>query len=157
MISNAANYAHFFQFEADFVEALRCVPMAVRLKLDSCGIKLKLSEWNKFNREQRKTLVEMPCQTAEEIEAYREHLQQLVIGCVGKPPSELTIDTDPEWKNSSVMPVSVQEQAQSLKLTFTVEQWAQLSPLERFALIKLSRSDHENHNFLPALKEFHLV
>lgn len=157
MISNAANSSHFFQFEADFVEALRCVPMAVRLKLDSCGIKLKLSEWNKFNREQRKTLVEMPCQTAEEIEAYREHLQQLVIGCVGKPPAELTIDADPEWNNSTVIPASVQEQAQSLKLTFTVEQWADLSPLERFALIKLSRSDHENHNFLPALQEFHIV
>ncbi len=157
MISNATNSSHFFQFEADFVDALRCVPMAVRLKLDSCGIKLKLSEWNKFNREQRQTLVEMPCQTAKEIKAYREHLQQLVIGCVGQPPSELAIDIHPEWNNSIIIPASVQEQAQSLKLNFTVEQWAHLSTLERFALIKLSRSDHENHNFLPALKEFHLV
>ncbi|MBD0342498.1 MAG: nitrate reductase associated protein, partial [Microcoleus sp. Co-bin12] len=36
----------FFEFEADFVEALRCIPMKVRLKLDTCGIKLKLQDWN---------------------------------------------------------------------------------------------------------------
>jgi hypothetical protein len=26
----------FFQFEADFVESLCCIPMQVRLKLDTC-------------------------------------------------------------------------------------------------------------------------
>jgi hypothetical protein len=39
----------------------------------------------------------------------------------------------------------------------TLQQWASLTPLQRFALIKLSRSSHEDKNFLPALKEFHLV
>jgi hypothetical protein len=34
---------------------------------------------------------------------------------------------------------------------------AKLSPAQRFALIKLSRPSHENHNFLPALKEFELI
>ncbi len=31
-----------FQFEADFVASLRCIPIQVRYKLDTCGIKLKL-------------------------------------------------------------------------------------------------------------------
>ncbi|HEY9298982.1 MAG TPA: nitrate reductase associated protein, partial [Phormidium sp.] len=26
----------FFQFEADFVNSLRCIPMQVRYKLDTC-------------------------------------------------------------------------------------------------------------------------
>jgi hypothetical protein len=43
----------FFEFEADFVEALRCIPMQVRLKLDTCGIKLKLQDWNHFNQAER--------------------------------------------------------------------------------------------------------
>jgi hypothetical protein len=146
----------FFQFEADFVEALRCVPMSVRLKLDTCGIKLKLSEWNKFSREQRKVLVEMPCQTDEEVQDYWEHLQQLVLACTGHPPTELTLEVDPEWENSTVIPSSVQEQARALSLSLTLDYWSKLNPLQRFALIKLSRSDHENHNFLPALQEFHL-
>jgi len=37
--------ADFFEFEADFVDSLRCIPMHVRLKLDTC-IKLKLAQWN---------------------------------------------------------------------------------------------------------------
>jgi hypothetical protein len=149
-------YPQFFQFEADFVEALRCVPMSVRLKLDTCGIKLKLSEWNRFSREQRKVLVEMPCQTHEEVHAYWEHLQQLVLACTGHPPTDLTLEANPEWENSNVIPASVQEQARALSLSLTLDHWSKLNPLQRFALIKLSRSDHENHNFLPALQEFHL-
>jgi hypothetical protein len=148
---------HFFQFEADFVEALRCVPMTVRLKLDTCGIKLKLAEWHKFSREQRTALVDMPCQSDPEVQAYREHLQQLVLACTGNTPTELTIEPHPEWVNNTAVPASVQEQTQALNVPFRLDQWVKLTPLQRFALIKLSRSDHENHNFLPALQEFHLV
>ncbi|WP_439648941.1 nitrate reductase associated protein [Leptolyngbya ohadii] len=32
-----------------------------------------------------------------------------------------------------------------------------LTAMQRFALIKLSRSQHENKNFLPALREFNLA
>jgi hypothetical protein len=39
----------------------------------------------------------------------------------------------------------------------TIEAWKDLSILQRFALIKLSRPSHENKNFLSALAEFNLV
>jgi hypothetical protein len=35
--------------------------------------------------------------------------------------------------------------------------WSALSPLQRFALLKLSRPGHENRNFLPACREFGLL
>lgn len=38
----------FFKFEADFVDTLRCVPMIVRFKLDTVGIKLSLRAWSRF-------------------------------------------------------------------------------------------------------------
>ena len=50
----------------------------------------------------------------------------------------------------------VQEKAQGFDVTISSEQWSALNPLQRFALIKLSRPSHENRNFLPALKEFNL-
>jgi hypothetical protein len=56
----------FFQFEADFVESLRCVPMQVRYKLDTCGVKLKLPDWNHFSQAERQQLVELPCETETE-------------------------------------------------------------------------------------------
>jgi len=39
----------FFDFEADFVLSLRCIPMIVRYKLDTYGVKLKLAHWNHFD------------------------------------------------------------------------------------------------------------
>ena len=71
--------SHFFQFEADFVESLRCIPMQVRMKLDTCGVKLKLTHWNQFTLAEREALVEMPCTTEDEIETYRQYLQNRVI------------------------------------------------------------------------------
>ena len=147
----------FFEFEADFVEALRCIPMQVRLKLDTCGIKLKLQDWNHFNQAERQMLVEKPCLTPAEIIDYREHLNQVLIQQTGKPGTDLTVDENPPWMDAATVPESVSAKAQELGVTITLGQWASLQPLQRFALIKLSRSSHENKNFLPAVKEFHLV
>ena len=147
----------FFQFEADFVDSLRCIPMQVRMKLDTCGIKLKLTHWHQFTQQERQALVEMPCTTADEIQTYRQYLQQLVIEHAGTPASDLPIDTHPAWMNATTIPASIQEKAQEVGTSLTALQWATLTPAQRFALIKLSRPSHENKNFLPALKEFQLV
>ncbi|NDJ19276.1 nitrate reductase associated protein [Myxacorys almedinensis] len=149
--------AEFFQFESDFVESLRCIPMQVRFKLDTCGVKLKLHQWNKFNERDRTQLIEMPCSTASEIETYRSQLHQLIQTRTGETASDLPLDLHPDWLEGAIVPESVQTQAQELGFTIQPSHWANLTPLQRFALIKLSRSNHENKNFLPALKEFSLV
>ncbi len=147
----------FFQFEADFVESLRCVPMQVRLKLDTCGVKLKLAQWNQFNQDDRRSLIELPCETDADAIAYKAFLHQLIQARTGTTASDLAIDPTPAWLNLSTIPDSVQVSAQENGATLTLDQWAHLSVLQRFALIKLSRSSHENTNFLPALKEFNLI
>jgi hypothetical protein len=147
----------FFQFEADFVESLRCIPMQVRMNLDTCGVKLKLVHWNNFNEEEKQALVTKPCTTKEESQAYQEFLQSLVIKQTGKPAGMLDIDDFPEWLNNDNIPENVQEKAAEFEQKITLEQWQNLTPLQRFALIKLSRKGHENLNFYPALKEFNLL
>ena len=57
---------------------------------------------------------------------------------------------------NSTVPSNTIEKAAEFGVTITAVQWAALTPLQRFALIKLSRPSHENKNFLPALKEFKL-
>jgi hypothetical protein len=147
----------FFQFEADFVESLRCIPMQVRMKLDTCGVKLKLSHWHQFSSQERQALVTMPCTTIEEANVYRQFLQQLVTEKTGAPAGELPLDLHPPWLDKQTIPRQLQEQVDHFGVTITSQQWATLTPLQRFALIKLSRPSHENKNFLPALKEFKLV
>jgi hypothetical protein len=147
----------FFEFEADFVESLRCIPMQVRYKLDTSGIKLKLSDWHQMSQAEREALVELPCTTETEIQSYRQDLEQLILSRTGIPAKQLPIEPDPAWMDSNNIPVSVQEQAQELGITITTQQWKSLTSLKRFALIKLSRSGHENKNFPKALEEFNLL
>jgi hypothetical protein len=148
---------NFFAFEADFVESLHCIPMCVRMKLDTCGVKLKLSHWNQFDEVKKQAAIAKPCNTLEEAEKYKNFLQDLVTEKTGAKASLLAIEDNPAWLNNAVVPSDVVEKAAEINLTITTQQWANLTPLQRFALIKLSRPSHENSNFLPALKEFGLV
>lgn len=143
----------YFQFEADFVEALRCIPMQVRYKLDTCGVKLKLIHWNQFGLAERQALVDRPCENPETAEDYRDYLQSRVVAHTGTPASRLAIDPNPPWHQEQI-PDAVVQKLEETKQQLTPESWAALTPLQRFALIKLSRPGHENRNFIPALAEF---
>ena len=143
----------FFQFEANFVDSLRCIPMLVRYKLDTCGVKLKLHHWNQLTQDERQQLVKQPCESAAEIQSFREALHRMVEGHGSDRPSDLPIEATPPWQSTTI-PDSILEQAEKMGVTVTPQQWENLTPLKRFALIKLSRSNHENRNFVPALEEF---
>ncbi|MEA5417739.1 nitrate reductase associated protein [Spirulina sp. CCNP1310] len=147
----------FFNFEQDFVTALRCIPMVVRFKLDTCGVKLKLEHWHQFTLAEREALVTRPCGTVAEIAAYGEALQTLVIHYNGQPAKSLKIDPHPPWLQEDQIPDSVQAQAMQFDVILSLAQWQSLTPLQRFALLKLSRPGHENRNFRPALAEFGLL
>jgi hypothetical protein len=147
----------FFRFEADFVDSLRCIPMQVRLKLDTCGVKLKLNHWHQFNQAERQQLAEMPCQAGPMATAYGDHVQALVSHYQGTPAKTLPIDPVPPWQDDHTIPPQVIAQANLSGCAITLNQWQALQPLQRFALIKLSRPSHENRNFEPALREFGLL
>jgi hypothetical protein len=149
--------ATFFAFEQDFIDSLRCIPMVVRYKLDTCGVKLKLNHWHNFSSEEKEFLVNKPCQTSAQIEEYRSHLQGLIHSKTGEYAKELTIDPHPPWLNKEEIPNTVQEKAKEFDFQITLSQWQNLDDIQRFVLIKLSNPGHENRNFLPALKEFNVV
>ncbi|MCU0549509.1 MAG: nitrate reductase associated protein [Leptolyngbya sp. Prado105] len=147
----------FFQFESDFVDSLRCIPMIVRFKLDTCGVKLKLHQWNKFTESDRYQAIETPCGSEPEIRTYHDLLHQLVEQRTGEAATDLEIDPNPAWNHPNAIPESVTQKAETVGIEISLSQWAALEPIQRFVLIKLSRSTHENANFLPAVKEFNLV
>jgi len=146
-----------FDFESDFAGSLRCIPMIVRMKLDLCGIKLTLRQWSRFTREDRVALTDLACSTLSERETYRTRVLALIEAHSEEPVRFLPEETHDDWQRSDRMPDAVMLQAQAdLIAPPTAAQWASLLPLQRFALIKLARSKHENENFVPAMKEFGL-
>jgi hypothetical protein len=144
--------ATYFKFEADFVEAQRCIPMCVRYKLDMSGVKLKLSEWSKLDRGYRERLGAMPFLTASEVYEFGLFLIGLVVVSSGAAP-ELMTPPERTW-DSHTVPAQVAEKAKSFGRTINDEQWKNLPWLQRYVLLKLSREGHEGKNFVPALDEF---
>jgi hypothetical protein len=149
--------ADFFQFETDFVDSLRCIPMQVRYRLDTCGVKLKLHQWNLFTLADRAKLVDFDPQTNREIDQYRDILVQLIWERSGEEATLLSIAPQPPWLNEMVVPAVLSEKAHAADIEFSLFQWQGLTALQRFALIKLSGASHEQNNFLPALREFKII
>ena len=149
---------HIFDFELDFAGALYCIPMVVRRKLDLCGIKVSLKQWNRFALEERETLVAQGCETAEEVEAYTRRVATLIETRTPDTPQFMAKDPGAEWNDTARVPQRLIEYAEGLEIhPPTLQQWVALSPLQRFALFKLTRPGHTNDNFVPAMREFGLI
>ena len=147
-----------FAFEDDFVASLRCIPMAVRLKLDRCGIKLSLRQWSRFTREERRELLDTPCRSAVEISAFRDRLVRLVTLRAQEAAKPLADPPAALWEAAGETPLVVAAYARAVGVASpNANQWTQLTELQRFALIKLTRDNHDNINFIPAMREFGLV
>jgi hypothetical protein len=151
-------YSVVFQFEQDFAGSLRCIPMAVRFKLDRCGVKLSLRQWSRFGADERSRLLRLECERREEIDAYRRELEELIQLHSSQPPEYLPIEVQPLWADAARVPEQVLQFAAQVQVSPpSGSQWASLSALQRFTLIKLSRAKHDNINFVPAMREFGLL
>ncbi len=148
-----------FKFEQDFADSLRCIPMQVRYNLDACGVKLSLAQWHQLSLQQRQQLLDMPCTTSADLQTYHHCLDRWLLAQTGTPVTDLSPDKQTAWRIAttiSELPQDLVTKATQLGVYISIEQWQQLTALQRFALLKLSRSGHESHNFLPALVEFGL-
>ncbi len=147
-----------FEFEKDFAGSLRCIPMAVRFKLDLCGIKLSLRQWSRFEGPERRWLLEQPCKTPPDVETYRVALTEFIARRTGEQAKSIDADEEVAWTASDSVPAVVTSQAVSRGVTPpTGNQWSRLTDLQRFALLKLTRPGHDNENFVPAMREFGLL
>jgi hypothetical protein len=147
-----------FEFETDFAGALYCIPMAVRRKLDLCGVKVSLKQWNRFPLEEREQLVTRKCDTPQETDAYQREVAHLLETRAGDTPQFLDRDAGTEWKDTSVVPRRLIDYCQERDVPApSLAQWAALTELQRFALFKLTRPGHTNENFIPAMREFGLT
>lgn len=150
-----------FEFEQDGRYPLRRIPMIMRFNLDACGIRISLTAWITLSRDEREELVVMPCESKSDKERYRKRLTAMLAQHADNPDAAIEsveIEAAPAWKNSATLPQNMIESLQELGLPLPdLAQWAALNDLQRFALIKLTRSGHKNANLLPAMKEFGLI
>ncbi len=149
-----------FGFEADFAADLRCIPMAVRRRLDLAGVKLKLVHWHGLEPEERRRLLAWADDPGA-IAALRDWLlarsASLPQGPARPLPPAAGEAWQQPWSGAEAVPEPLHRSCQELGLALRQEGWPQLSELQRFALIKLSHPGHEHRNLPRALAEFGLL
>ncbi|WP_316784933.1 nitrate reductase associated protein [Pedobacter frigiditerrae] len=147
----------YFNFEEDFMEDnVRCIPMIVRFKMDAVGIKLKLAEWSKFNTDERVELAIKPISNSTALNKYHSYLVGLIKKYTNNEATIIAVDKTPAWREFNRLPIVLQEKLQELDLHISINQWKNLSDIQRFVLLKLCRPGHENKNFPKAMLEFGL-
>ncbi len=98
-----------------------------------------------------------PCASAVEIAAYRAALVALVRSTTGEEAKPLPPEPPAPWGDQTRPAQVVVDYAHALGVSPPAQaDWAALSQLQRFVLIKLTRDNHDNVNFLPAMSEFGL-
>lgn len=149
-------HERLFGFEADFVGDLRCLPMAVRRKLDLAGVKLKLVHWHGLEDRERRRLLAWP-DDGEAIANLRDWLLQRTGLLPSGPASRLPPAAGADWQQANMVPEVLQEACRQLGQRLDLERWQGLDELQRFALVKLSHPGHEHRNLPRALEEFGLA
>ncbi len=145
-----------FRFEADFAADLRCLPMAVRRKLDLAGVKLKLAHWHGLSEEERQRLLAWP-DDGPSLQAFRAWLLARSQNLPQGPAGGLPPAVDADWQRPEEMPETVATSCRELGLLLRPEAWRGLDELQRFALVKLSHPGHEHRNLPRAVEEFDLL
>jgi hypothetical protein len=144
-----------FDFETDFAGTLRCIPMCVRLKLDESGVKLSLKQWNRVPEDERHRLVTQACDTPDSILQYRNFLTQVIEAHTSSQVEFVDAEATLDWTDGSEIPPRILTYAAAIGVAPpSPEQWMALSALQRFTLFKLTRPNHKNDNFIPAMREF---
>jgi hypothetical protein len=144
-----------FRFEADFMEdGMRCIPMAARLRLDLCGIKLRLSEWSKMTDIEKRKVATWPYDLPGQMAACHDYLKGIVYRRTGREATVLDTTGPNPWADTSRVPEAVEIKMTEYNWTLSLEEWRSLTGLQRFALVKLTRPGHENRNFPRAVLEF---
>jgi hypothetical protein len=147
----------FFAFESDMERSLSYIPMAVRFKLDKCGVKISLDQWHRLPQPNREYFLRGRCNSASEIATYRRALCNAIKSMTGEEPCSIETNTNPPW-NDPELPNTVRKKALELELAVpTPFQWRNLTELQRFALVKLSHDGNHHRNLIPALREFALL
>jgi len=143
---------HRYQYEAAYYSDLSRLPLDFRRKLDICGIKLSLKDWQTFSLEERVILCHLPCETGEEIEALTRYIDFLSQRYCGRRVERIAPLNLMLWHVVAV-PKAVVERSAALGPVVTIDEWRRWPSHHRYALYKTAASENQPEAFAQVLKQ----
>ena len=143
-----------YRFESEIYPGLSLIPLHVRMKLDSTGVKISLKAWLAFSLEEREVLCHLPVETEEEKNAFIGFLDFLSRRYFGEQAALVPPITEPPWEDPGRVPDPVEARSKETGKAVTREEWSRWDRCQRYALFKLAVSQNEPEQFYQALEEF---
>ncbi len=143
-----------FAFEGSEAIRLDLMPFTVRMKLDTCHIKISLKQWQSLAISDRRVLVSMPCGSNAEVQPYTDQLTKMLAAI-----SESKVQSVPHaplLPSEDQLPAPVRNQVGKAGGHINDNAWSKLTDLERYALVKLSRDERHVETLALALHELNL-
>lgn len=115
------------------------ITMAVRMKLDLVGLKMRLRDWQALPMAQRRALQDAPAESEQEIDQFRQRVTTILREAgrgAPQPLSETKRGDMANWKDAPAMPQAVREIADKLDVQID---WTRLDRFGRYVLWSLAR------------------
>jgi hypothetical protein len=143
-----------FEFEADMYEALLCVPMVVRERLDRAAIKISHQQWLALELSERRLICELSVDTDRQLPELSDLINRLVLERSGTVPTIMSSEQQLAAFPSLELPAHLAANARALGIELSQKQWTLLDQDERYVLMKLGGGQRVKRNFEAALNEF---
>jgi hypothetical protein len=143
---------HRYDYEAEYYPTMSRLPLDLRRKLDVTGIKISLKDWLTFSREERVVLCHLPCDVAEEKQAFGAYLDFLAKRYLGRTAKKLEPLAESLWSEAQV-PAEVGERGAASQQTIDLAEWRRWPAHHRYALYKTAVSTSQPEAFEQVLHQ----
>lgn len=126
-----------FDFEEEIYCTLDCVPMTVRRKLDRIGLKVHLAQWQGLGQGERLAICHLPADQADECEALRTFIVEVVKRTSGAEPKDLAPEQRVAAESPKTVPPALVADSKAAGAVLTQSMWDRLDDDERYMLTKL--------------------
>lgn len=145
-----------FKFEEEVYSEIEPIPFSTQYRMDAVGVKIRPQTWNVLSKETKFLFSHLPVKTDKDKECYRTYLLYLLkrrrrlVFLINE--EQMAVERA-EWENLVYVPVPVYKMIVDLSYTLSLRDWVQLSDLNRYVLVKLSKGQFDRTYLDKALME----
>lgn len=140
---------NLFGFEESDFGDLHWIPLAMRFRLDVCGLKLPLISWQTLPLSERIGLLDYPFGRDDQKTLWSLLLKQALALYGLEEPNILE-----PWIDLENIPADVLKKLEDFGCSLSEIAWQGLKPLQRYSLCKIARGKQADRYLFSAYREF---